>query len=162
MFVYSAISWEEIRSLPIFRACVRTWRYLLRRAATPTVSRSAIRPFSSRLVTKRHDSASGPDQAAGGTVSPARPSSGRTSDQSFAERVRIDEVRERAPAVDLDDRDQLAVPELELVVAVDPDDLELERELSPHLLHHLEHPLAERAAFGDIDGDAPRDRDPAW
>ena len=40
MFVYSEISCDEIRSLPIFRACVRTCRYLLRRAATPTVRRS--------------------------------------------------------------------------------------------------------------------------
>ena len=40
MFVYSAISCEEIRSLPILRACVSTWRYRLRRAATPTVKRS--------------------------------------------------------------------------------------------------------------------------
>src|SRR5262252_10257555 len=44
MFVYSAISWEEIRVLPIFRACVSTWRYRDRRAATPTFKRSATRP----------------------------------------------------------------------------------------------------------------------
>ena len=40
MFVYSLISWEEMRSLPIFRAWVRTRRYCDKRAATPTVKRS--------------------------------------------------------------------------------------------------------------------------
>src|SRR5215813_9590452 len=44
MFVYSAISWEEILVLPILRACVSTWRYRDRRAATPTFRRSATRP----------------------------------------------------------------------------------------------------------------------
>ena len=42
MFVYSLISCDEIRSLPIFFAWVSTWRYRLRRAATPTVSRSFV------------------------------------------------------------------------------------------------------------------------
>jgi hypothetical protein len=45
MFVYSAISCEEMRDFPIFRACVSTWRYRDRRAATPTFKRSATRPF---------------------------------------------------------------------------------------------------------------------
>src|SRR5919109_3257165 len=51
MFVYSAISCEEIRCLPIFRACVSTWRYRDRRAATPTVSRSDTPASSRDLVT---------------------------------------------------------------------------------------------------------------
>src|SRR6266566_2257734 len=33
-----------MRLFPIFRACVRIWRYRLRRAATPTVRRSAGGP----------------------------------------------------------------------------------------------------------------------
>jgi len=41
---YSAISCDEILVLPIFRACVSTWRYRDRRAATPTFKRSATRP----------------------------------------------------------------------------------------------------------------------
>ena len=44
MFVYSAISCDEMRVFPIFRACVSTWRYRDRRAATPTFKRSATRP----------------------------------------------------------------------------------------------------------------------
>ena len=44
MFVYSLISWEEMRSWPIFLAWVSTRRYWLSRAATPTVSRSPTRP----------------------------------------------------------------------------------------------------------------------
>ena len=60
---------DEIRSLPIFLACVSTWRYLLRRAATPTVRRSATLILSSPLVTKCHDSASGGATPARGTVS---------------------------------------------------------------------------------------------
>jgi hypothetical protein len=68
MFVYSEISCEEILSLPIFLAWLRTWRYLLRRAATPTVKRSGTFSPYGWFVTKRHDSASGPWTAAVGTV----------------------------------------------------------------------------------------------
>ena len=46
-----------------------------------------------------------------------------------AERLRLDEVRERALAVDLHDRKPLAVAELELRVAADVDLLQLEPEL---------------------------------
>ena len=42
MFVYSLISCEEMRSLPILRAWMSTRRYWDRRAATPTVSRSPV------------------------------------------------------------------------------------------------------------------------
>jgi hypothetical protein len=34
-----------MRDFPIFRACVSTWRYRDRRAATPTFKRSATLPF---------------------------------------------------------------------------------------------------------------------
>src|SRR4029450_8001609 len=120
MFVYSAISCEEILSFPIFLACVRTCRYLLRRAATPTVKRSATFPLS-RLVTKRHDCASGPSK-------PARePSEGRA--EPGAQRTRVDEVRERPLAVDLDDGQELAIRRFEVDVAVDVDELEVEADL---------------------------------
>jgi hypothetical protein len=45
--------------------------------------------------------------------------------------IRWHEVDERLLAVDLDDREQFAVPSLELGVAVDQDLLELEAELVP-------------------------------
>src|SRR5262245_18092597 len=54
MFVYSAISCDEIRSVPILRAWVRTWRYRLRRAATPTVRRSGTYVPSQQPVTTAH------------------------------------------------------------------------------------------------------------
>src|SRR6188474_2619733 len=94
MFVYSEISCDEIRSLPIFLACVRTWRYLLRRAATPTVRRSVTCWSPCRVfVTKRHDSAYGrPGLAARTALRGAEP---------LAKRVGVDEVRERLFAVDL-------------------------------------------------------------
>jgi hypothetical protein len=47
------------------------------------------------------------------------------------ESVRLDVVDEGPLAVDLDDRKPLAVASLELRVAVDPDLLQLERELGP-------------------------------
>ena len=46
-----------------------------------------------------------------------------------AERARLDEVRERPLAVDLDDREPLAIAGLELRIAADVDLLELEAEL---------------------------------
>jgi hypothetical protein len=54
-------------------------------------------------------------------------------------------VREDALAVDLDDRDQLAVALLELGRAVDRNLLELEAQLLPQRPHLYECPLAEVA-----------------
>src|SRR4029079_18321557 len=54
MFVYSAISCHEIRDLPILRACVSTWRYRLRRAATPTPKRSATTTSPKACDTAAH------------------------------------------------------------------------------------------------------------
>jgi hypothetical protein len=136
MFVYSEISCEEILSFPIFLAWVRTCRYRESRAATPTVRRSAKSTFSP-LVTKRHDSAS--DCSA----PEAEPS--RRRREPSAKGLRLDEVRERALAVDLDDRDVLAVGRLELRVVVDVDDDELEAELRLRLADDLKRPLAEAA-----------------
>src|SRR5215475_12508658 len=113
MFVYSAISCEEILVFPIFRACVSTWRYRDRRAATPTFKRSATRPPSFDFVTPFSVLAS--------------PSGARLCNRP-AQRVGVHVVDETAPAVDLDHRDPLPVGGLELVVAVDRDLLQLEAE----------------------------------
>src|SRR3954452_20488492 len=116
MFVYSAISCEEILVLPIFRACVSTWRYRDRRAATPTFKRSATRPpfYWLYFVTAL-------------SVVPAclrLRLCNRTT-----ERIRMDEVGKAPPSVDLHDRDPLAIFRFELWVAVDRDLPQLEAEL---------------------------------
>ena len=96
-------------------------------------------------MTKCHDSATTLPSAAGepsaaGAEPPAKP-------------VRVDEVREGALSVDLDDREQLAEAGLELRVAGDVDDLELERELGSDSVDDLERSLAERAAVRGVDPD---------
>ena len=70
--------------------------------------------------------------------------------QLAPKRRRIDEVRERAAAVDLDDGDELAVARLELGVARDVDLRELELELGPNPLDRLLRPLAEVATAGAV------------
>src|SRR3990172_2997859 len=136
MLVYSEISCEEMRSLPIFFACVSTWRYRLRRAATPTVNRSAtVSPsFASELVTTRHI-------LPGDWCSmPREPSA-----EPRPKHVGVDDVRERAFSVDLDDGKPLAVDGLEARIAADVDKLQLEAELRAHLLDNLERPPAQVA-----------------
>src|SRR5688572_8843873 len=135
MFVYSEISCDEIRSLPILRAWVRTWRYRLRRAATPTVRRSVTCSPPRKFVTKRHDSASG---SSGGEEEPFA-----SGAQTAAKALGVDEIRERELVVDLDHGKALPVPRLELRPAADVDDLELEAELVVQLPHDLERPCAE-------------------
>ena len=70
------------------------------------------------------------------------------------ESLLVDVIREDLLAVDLDDRDQLAVARLELRVAVDRDLLELELELVAEGPHLRERPLAEVAALGVVDDNA--------
>jgi hypothetical protein len=60
----------------------------------------------------------------------------------------VDEVRERALAVDLDDRKQLAVPGLQRRVAADVDLLVVERELRTGGLDHAPRGGAEVATLG--------------
>src|SRR5438045_1314905 len=62
------------------------------------------------------------------------------------EALRLDVVDERALAVDLDDREQLAVPRLELVVIRDVDLAQIEVELGAQLRQLGPSPLAEVAA----------------
>src|SRR3954452_17447447 len=131
MFVYSAISWEEILVFPIFRACVSTWRYRDRRAATPTVKRSATRPPSFDFVT----AVSVVPAALAARLSTRPP-----------QRVRVHVVDETTPPVDLHDRDPLAVRRLQLGVAVDRDLAQLEAELVLPSRHDAPRRLAEVAA----------------
>jgi hypothetical protein len=63
------------------------------------------------------------------------------------------EVHERLLAVDLDDREQLAVPRLELWVAVDQDLLELEAELVPERRDDVTRTRAEMAALRAVEPD---------
>jgi hypothetical protein len=72
------------------------------------------------------------------------------------QRAGIDEVRERLLAVDLDDGQERAVPRLELGVARDVDELEIEAELVARLRHDLERAGAEAAVGSVVDPDALR------
>jgi hypothetical protein len=62
-----------------------------------------------------------------------------------AQGIRLHEIDECLLAVDLDDREQLAVPGLELGIAVDQHLLELEAELVPERRDCLARTLAEVA-----------------
>src|SRR4029079_180339 len=127
MFVYSAISWEEMRSLPIFLACVRTWRYRLRRAATPTVNRSAT-------VTPCVAVCNTPSIVPARIVPCVRPSGARTLCEQFPqEGALVEVVDERPLAVHLAHRKPLAVPLFELRHAADVHLFELEVVLPAHL-----------------------------
>ena len=96
-------------------------------------------------MTKRHDSACGSSGLAGRTVRHA---------DALRRASRVDEVRERELAVDLDGGEQLAVPRLELRPAADVDELELEAELVAKLVHDLERPRTEAAVGRVVDGDS--------
>ena len=70
-----------------------------------------------------------------------------------AQRVEWDEVDERPLPVDLDDRDQLAIPLLQLGIPVDRDLLELEPELLPRRQDRLASLLAEMATRRAVEPD---------
>ena len=67
--------------------------------------------------------------------------------EAAPEPLRLDVVDERANAVDLDDREEGAVPGLELLVAPDVDLAEVEVELGAQLGELRTRSLAEVAAF---------------
>src|SRR5581483_11481717 len=143
-----------MRSLPIFFAWVRTWRYRLSRAATPTVNRSAtIAPCVAVCNTAGIVPA--------GFAPCVGPSGALTLCVQFPrKRGRVDVVDERALAVDLHHRQPLAVARLEVGDAADVHLLELELVRLPHLGERCPRPLAEVAVVRVVDDD-PRDRDPA-
>jgi hypothetical protein len=70
-----------------------------------------------------------------------------------AERIGLDEVRERPLAVDLDDRKPLAVAGLELRVAADVDLLQVEPEVVPSGTHDTLRSSAEVAPLGVVEDD---------
>ena len=71
----------------------------------------------------------------------------------MAQRVCVDEVRERPLAVDLQHRKELPVPRFELWASTDVDQLELEPELVAKVTHDLERSGAETAVGGVVDDD---------
>ena len=71
-----------------------------------------------------------------------------------AKRLGLDEVGERALAVDLDDRKPLAIAGLEVGVTADVDLLELEAELLPGRLENTPRGGTEVAPLGVEKGDA--------
>src|SRR5581483_4696389 len=137
-----------MRSLPIFFAWVRTWRYRLSRAATPTVNRSAtIAPCVGVCNT--------PGIVPVGFVACVGPSEALTLCVQFAgKRGSVEVVDEGALAVDLDHRQPLAVPRLELGDTADVHLLELELVRLPHLGERRPGALAEMAAVCVVDDDA--------
>jgi hypothetical protein len=76
-------------------------------------------------------------------------------------RLRRDEVDERPLAVDLDDRNQLAITRFELGIAVDRDLLQLEAELVAKRRDRLARAFAEVAALRTVEPDVTTDRDRA-
>jgi hypothetical protein len=70
------------------------------------------------------------------------------------ESLLMDVVGEDALAVDLDDRQPLAVTSLELRVADDVDFFQLERTAGTHAVEHVPSPLAEVAAGRGEERDA--------
>src|SRR5919109_629809 len=133
-----------MRSFPIFRAWVRTWRYRLRRDATPTVSRSATTPAPPEtLVTPLNNSAS--TRLAAVALRPR---------DLPPERVLGNEVDERALPVDLDHWQPLAVVLLELRIPGDVDLVELEAELLAQRVQRLARAVAQMAALRPEQGHA--------
>ena len=65
-----------------------------------------------------------------------------------AQRVGVDEVRERLLSVDRDDRDALAIPPLELRIGGDVHLAKLEGNVRADALEHCQRAVAEVAAFG--------------
>src|SRR5436309_5391147 len=106
-----------MRSLPIFLACVSTWRYRLSRAATPTVNRSATTTPSRVVICDMaiHCARASPEPLR----LPSAVPSGASLCELAAEGGRVDVVDERALAADLDDRHPLAVARLECRIAAD-------------------------------------------
>jgi hypothetical protein len=76
--------------------------------------------------------------------------------EAAAKRVRLDEIGERTPVVDLDHGKPLAIPALELGVAGDVNRTELERDLRAHRLQHPERGRAQVALRRVVEDDASR------
>src|SRR5262249_29206409 len=162
-------SWEEIRSLPIFRDCVSTWRYRDSRAATPTVKRSATELLGSEACNN------GGSCISHGQSRVAVRSCVTLCRNFAAECGLVDVVDESAVAVDLHHREPLAVRGFEVRVAADVDFLQLERQLGVDAGDDVPRSLAEVATGGvvqpnELHGSCsrrvvfnpPRGSDPRW
>src|SRR5207245_896237 len=143
---------------PIFLAWVRTCRYRLSRAATPTVKRSATATTLSPLVSVCNK----PEALC---QCPSNAVAVRLPRESPPQRVGGNVIDEGALAVDLDHRKPLPVARLELGVATDFDLLEPHAELAADLLDHCPRTLAEVTARRAVKNDLgfwlrqkPRDR----
>jgi hypothetical protein len=112
------------------------------------VRRSVTVSPDRQLVTKCHDSASRLPKTAGEP-------SGAGRAEPAPERLGVDEVGEHPLTVDLDGRDLLPVPGLELGIVADVDDIELEAELGTDRRDDLERTLAQRAVRGGVEPDDP-------
>src|SRR5215218_3321212 len=117
MWVYSASSCEEIVSLPIFRAWIRTWRYRDRRAATPSdsCSPSPRRP-SSTVAAVPEGPPVAPSTLMVGEYPSCGPESKRQPHRLVVEHQLADDL-----TVDLDHGDALEIGGQQRVVAVDVD-----------------------------------------
>src|SRR6266699_6614682 len=147
------MSWEEIRSLPIFFDWVRTWRYRLSRAATPTPSRSLATSVRSEVCNTARAFCQFRSVRRLGMSQTRRFGRRLCSRELAPERLGLDVVGADALAVDLDDGDQLAVARLQLGVALDRDLDQLEPQLVTKLGELCLRPPAEVAALGLVEDD---------
>src|SRR3954452_18612037 len=134
-----------MRSLPIFFACVSTCRYRLRRAATPTVSRSAT--GSSREFVTVAREATSPAFSLSQLLRSRWIDPTLCSREGARERAREDVVSRDLLSVDLHHRDALAVALLELADAVDLHLLQLEAEIAGEA-HELRPRVLAQVACG--------------
>ena len=102
------------------------------------------------------DCACGFEEAVRRTVRPSRQTEPSDRREPSPKRVRVDEVGELALAVHLDHGQVLAVARLELGVAGDVDELQLEAELGPRVVDDLERALAEPAVRRVVERDPRR------
>src|SRR5438132_8009462 len=154
------MSWEEIRSLPIFFDWVRTWRYRLSRAATPTPSRSLATSVRSEVCNTARAFCQFRSVRRLGMSQTRRFGRRLCSRELAPERLRLHVVGADALAVDLDDGDQLAITRLQLGVALDRDLDQLEPELVAKLGELGFRPLAKVAALRLVEDDLRRLRLP--
>src|SRR6266566_599357 len=154
------MSWEEIRSLPIFFDWVRTWRYRLSRAATPTPSRSLATSVRSEVCNTARAFCQFRSVRRLGMSQTRRFGRRLCSRELAPEGLGLHVVGADALAVDLDDGDQLAVTRLQLSVALDRDLDQLEPELIAKLGELGLRPLAKVAALGFVEDDLRRLRRP--
>ena len=78
----------------------------------------------------------------------------RALDEPTSQRFWVYKVRESPPAIDLHDREMLSIARLEVRLAADVDELEVELELVLYSADDLERTRAEGAVDGVVERDA--------